>query len=153
MYPAIIEKCVAQKDQPCALNLISEAIKQLRRAETTVAAPPAGVPASAIATSKEVDPVLMSLSKLAKLILPINETLALEVLDEMIAAANRSEIDTAEGRTGFETDVFKVFAAKNETETLLAAQTLKDRLRRIVSLAAVYKWKAEGVKQEEQVSR
>jgi alkylhydroperoxidase/carboxymuconolactone decarboxylase family protein YurZ len=89
----------------------------------------------------------MGLNKLAKLILPIDETLALEVLNEMIAAANRSEASTEQGGTGFEADIFKAFAAKNEAQSLLAAQTLTDRLRRIVSLAAVYKQRAEKLTQ------
>jgi hypothetical protein len=40
----------------------------------------------------------MSLSKLAKLIVPLDESLALEVLGEMIAAANRSEVEIRGGR-------------------------------------------------------
>jgi hypothetical protein len=153
VYPVIIEKCIAKKDQPCASNLVSEAVRQLKQADGTPAAPPPGMPTSVIASRKEADPVLLSLSKLAKSILPINEGLALEVLNEMVAAANRSEVDTKQGRTGFETDVFKAFAAKNETQSLLAAQNLEDRLRRIVSLAAVYKWKAEGLARKEQVGQ
>lgn len=153
VYPVIIEKCIARKDQPCASNLVSEAVRQLRQADVTPAAPPPGMPASVIASRKEADPVLMSLGKLAKLILPINEGLAMEVLNELVAAANRSEVDTGQGRTGFETDVFKAFAAKNETQSLLAAQGLEDRLRRIVSLAAVYKWRAEGLARKEQATQ
>ncbi len=147
VYPVVIEKCVANKDHACALGLVARAVGQLKQADTAPATPPAGIPASAIASSKEFDPVVMSLGKLAKLILPLDEALALEVLGEMIAAANRSEIDTGQGRTGFESDIFRAFAAKNEAQTLLAARTLEDRLRRIVSLAAVYKRRAEELKQ------
>lgn len=153
VYPAIIERCVAKKDQPCASNLVLQAVRQLKQADTTPTTPPDGIPASAIPTSKEVDPVLLSLSKLAKLILPLAETLALEVLNEMVAAANRSEVDTDQGRIGFESDVFKAFAAKDETQSLLVAQTFKDRLRRIVSLTAVYKWKAEELTQKGRLSQ
>lgn len=144
-YPALVEKCAAKKDRPCASRLVSQAVRQLKQSDATPATPLPGIPASAIPTRKEVDPVLMSLSKLAKLILPIDGALAAEVLTEMIAAANRSEVDTGQGRTGFETDVFGAFAAKNEAEAVLAAQTLEDRLRRIVSLAAIYKWRAGGL--------
>jgi hypothetical protein len=84
---------------------------------------------------------------LTELVLPLDEALALEVLDETVAAANRSEINTDEGRTGFEADVFKLFAAKNESRSVLAAQTLKNHFTRIVSLAAVYKWKAKALEQ------
>lgn len=143
VYPLIIERCVSKKDRPCAANLVVKAVRQLKQADTTPATPPAGIPASAVAGSKEADPVLMSLNKLAKLTLPIDETLALEVLNEMVTAANRSEAGTEQGGVGFEADIFKAFAAKNEAESLLAAQTLTDRLRRIASLAAVYKQRAE----------
>lgn len=146
VYPAITEKCIGKNDQPCASRLVSQAVRQLKQADTTPATPPPGMPASVIAGTKEADPVLMSLSKLAKQILPLDEPLALEVLDEMVAAANRSEIATEMGRTGFEADIFKAFAAKDEARSLLAAQTLKDRLSRIVSLAAIYKYQAERLK-------
>jgi nucleotide-binding universal stress UspA family protein len=95
----------------------------------------------------------MSLSKLAKLILPLDESLAREVLNELVEAANRSEVDTDQGRTGFESDVFKAFAAKDNAQSLIVAQTFKDRLRRIVSLATVYKWTAEGLTQKGRVSK
>jgi hypothetical protein len=153
VYPAIIEKCIARKDHACASTLVTQAVRQLRQSDKTLATPPPGIPASALATSREVDPVLTSLGKLAKLLLPVDETPAREVLDEMIAAANRTEVVTDDGRTGFEADVFKSFAAKNETRTLLAAQTLKERLRRIVALASVYQWKAEGLLTEAQARR
>lgn len=143
VYPTITEKCVVKREQACASRLVSQAVRQLKQADTTPATPPPGMPASVIVGAKEADPVLMSLSRLAKQILPLDEVLALEVLDELVAAANRSEIGTEMGRTGFEADVFKAFAAKDEARSLLAAQTLKDRLSRIVSLAAVYKFKAE----------
>jgi hypothetical protein len=143
LYPFVIEKCIAKKDRACATSLVLQAVRQLRQDDGTPATPPDGIPAAAIATSKEADPVLMSLSKLAKLVVRLDESLALEVLGEMIAAANRSEVDTDQGRTGFDADVFKDFAARNETQAVLSAHTLKDRLRRIVSLTMIYKRKAE----------
>lgn len=146
VYPTITGKCIGRRDQPCASRLVSQAVRQLKQADATPATPPPGIPAALMAGAKEADPVLMSLSRLAKQILPLDEVLALEVLDEVVAAANRSQIDTEMGRTGFETDIFKTFAAKDEARSLLAAQTLKDRLSRIVSLAAVYKFQVERLK-------
>src|SRR5205085_10329146 len=93
-------------------------------------------------TSRELDPVLLSLSKLAKAVLPINESLAFEVLDEAVRTANVSEMDTGQGRTGFDADLFKQFAAKNDARTRQAAETFKDPLRRIVALAAIYEQQA-----------
>lgn len=143
VYPVIIGKCVVNKDQSCATVSVYQAIKQLKSADTLSPMPPAGIPSPVVATSRELDPVLSSLSKLAKAVAPVNEILALEVLDEMVLAANRSQIDTGQGRTGFDVDVFSMLASKNELRARQAAETLKDPLRQIVALATIYQWKAE----------
>ena len=114
VYPEVVGRCVAKKDQPCALRLVTQAVAQLKRADATLPPPPPGIPAAALPDGKEFDPVLVGLSRLAKLILPVDEALGREAVGEMIAAANRSELDTEQGRTGFEPDVFKIFAARNE---------------------------------------
>jgi len=143
VYPVIISKCVERKDHSCATGIVYQAMKQLKRADTAPLTPPAGISASVVATTQDFDPVLASLGKLAKSVFPINELLALEVLDEMIVAANHSEMDTGQGRTGFDVDVFRKLASSNETRTRQAAETLSDPLRRIVALATIYQWKAK----------
>lgn len=143
VYPVLINKCVARKDQTRAIDLTYRAVRQLKRADIAPLTPPAGLPTPVIATSRERDSVLLSLSKLAKAVVTINDVLALEVLDEMVVTANRSEVETGQGRTGYETDVFKKLAAKNETRVRQAAETLQDPLRQIVALAAIYQWKAD----------
>jgi hypothetical protein len=143
VYPVIIEKHIAAKDRAGASALVMQAVSQLKRADSAPATPPAGIPAAAVASGAEFDPVLAGMSRLAKLVLPIDEALAFDVLDETIAAANRSTVDSAYGRVGFEAEVFKTFAAKDEQRSLFAAQTIKDRLRRIASVAAVYESVAE----------
>jgi hypothetical protein len=40
IYPVVIEKCVAKKDQACATSLVSQAVRQLRQADATPATPP-----------------------------------------------------------------------------------------------------------------
>ena len=145
VYPAIIERCVARKDQACAMNLAYQATRQLKKADTAPPAPPAGIPASAMADSQEFDPVVMSLGKLAVSVAPMSETLALEILDETVGAANRSVVDTAQGRTGFDPGIFRTLAPKNETRVLQAANDLKDTLRQVTALAAIYQWKAEDL--------
>ncbi len=149
VYPVLINKCGASKDVACASALLYQAMKQLKRAETAPATPPAGIPASAFMTTKELDPVLSSLSKLAQAVLPINEALGFEALDEAVQAANVSEMDTGQGRTGFDADVFKQFAAKNEAHMRQAAETFKDPLRQIVALAAIYQRQAEELTKQE----
>ncbi len=61
----------------------------------------------------------------------------------MVQAANRSELDTSQGRTGFDADVFKQLAAKNELRAEQAALNLKDELRQIVARASIAQWKAK----------
>ncbi len=151
VYPVLINKCGANKDVACASALVYQAMKQLKRADTAPATPPAGIPASAFMSSRELDPLLSSLSKLAQAVLPINESLGFEVLDEAVRAANVSEMDTKQGRTGFDAAVFKQFAAKNEAHVRQAAETFKDPLRQIVALAAIYQRQAEELTKREQV--
>ena len=151
VYPALIAKCGASKDAVCASALVYQAVKQLKRAETTPPTPPAGIPESAFVTSRELDPVLVSLGKLAQAVLPINESLGFEVLDETVQTANKSEMDTGQGRTGFDADVFKQFAAKDEVRARQAAETFKDPLRQIVALAAIYQWQATELTKQEAI--
>lgn len=143
VYPLIINKCAAKKDTQCTTVAFYQALRQLKKSDATPNAPPAGIPASVVPTSKEFDPVLSSLSKLAKAVAPISDEFALEALDEMVQAANRSELDTSQGRTGFDADVFKLLAAKNELRAQQAALNLKDELRQIVARASIAQWKAK----------
>ncbi len=143
VYPLIINKCAAKKDQQCTTTAFYQALRQLKKSDVTPNAPPAGIPASVVPTSKEFDPVLSSLSKLAKAVAPVSDEFALEALDEMVQAANRSEVDTSQGRIGFDADVFKLIAAKNEPRAQQAALNLKDELRQIVALATIDQWKAK----------
>lgn len=102
-----------------------------------------GVPASLIPTTREFDPVALSLCKLAKAVAPLDGALALSVLDEVVRAANRSEVDTAQGRTGLEMDVFKKLAVVDETRVYQSALGLKQRLPRVVALASLGQWRAQ----------
>ncbi len=143
VYPVIINKCVAKRDQSCVTASVYQAMKQLKRANTELIAPPAGIPASVVPGSREFDPVSLSLSRLAKAVAPVNETLALEVLEEMVRAANRSNVDMGQGRIGFDVDVFKKLAPTDEARVRQDAAALNDPLRQIIALAAIYQWKAE----------
>jgi hypothetical protein len=145
VYPPLLKACVASKDQACPARLVYQAVRQLKRADTTPPTPPAGIPASAVPTKRELDRVLLSLSQLAAQVAPVSDALALELLDEIVEAANRSELDTGHGRTGFDAAVFKLLAAKNEPRARQAAEGFKDRLRRIVALSSIYQVKAEAL--------
>lgn len=138
VYPVLINKCLANKNQVCANDSVLQGVKQLKHADTKLPARPAGQPTSSAVSDREVDPVLLSLSKFAKAITPINEALAWDILDELVLSATRSQVDTSQGRIGFEGDIFKLLAQKNETRAYQAANNLKDRLERIVALANIY---------------
>jgi hypothetical protein len=142
-YPVIIEKCISNKDKPCATNMVYQATRQLKQADVTPPTLPPGVPASVLADSREFDPVLSSLCKLAQLILPINDSLAFDVLNDMVVEANASEVDTGQGRAGFDAGLFKSIAQKDEMRARQSALSFKDTLRQVISLAAIYRWKAE----------
>jgi hypothetical protein len=148
VYPVIINKYVASKDHSSATLVIYQAIKQLKRANTEPAIPPAGIPSSAIVTSRELDPVLLNLSKLTKEVISMDETLALEILDETVRSANASNMDTGQGRTGIDIDVFRKLTPKNEIRVRQAAESLKDPLRRIVALAVIYQWEARELEKK-----
>jgi hypothetical protein len=144
VYPLIVARYAANKDQVGASAATHQAMRQLKNANSKPSGtPPFGMPAAFMLSAREMDPLLSGLVKLANAVLPVDSLLAAEVVDEMVDVANRSELDTKQGRTGFENDVFSKLADKDEIRARSAAENLKDRLRRIVALAAIYKWKAK----------
>ena len=104
-------------------------------------------------TSRDFDFVLKSLGSLASAVISLKDELALDVLDEMVIAANHGELDTGQGRTGFETSLFKKLAEKNEERTAAAAIQFQDSLRQIVALAAIDQWKADKLVKAEALIR
>ncbi|HMG74644.1 MAG TPA: hypothetical protein VK582_14180 [Pyrinomonadaceae bacterium] len=143
VFPIIAGKCATKKDETCARDSVAQAIKQLRNADLTPNASPPGVPASIMGTSRDFDPVLAGLGSLASAVMSAKDDLAFDVLDELVIAANHSKLDTSEGRTGFETSLFKKLAEMNEGRVNLAAMQLKDPLSQIVALAAIDQWKSD----------
>ena len=146
VYPLIVQGYAKDRNSAAASATVQQAIQQLKKADTK----PAStlffeMPASDAPTSAEVDPLLSSLGKLAQAILPIDSLLASEVVDEMVTRANASSIDTTQGRTGIDSHIFSTLAARDEIRARTAAENFKDRLRRIVALAAIYQWKAKSL--------
>jgi len=113
-------------------------MKKLKKANNKMPTPPTGLPTSSMPDEQEVDPVLLSLSKLAELISPVNEQLAWDVLNEVVQSANRSKLDTSQGHIGFEPNVFRRLSERDDARTYQVANELKDRLERIVALANIY---------------
>jgi hypothetical protein len=151
VFPIIAGKCAAKNDEGCARDAVNQAVKQLKKADVTPFAPPPGVPASIMGSNKDFDPVLRSLGSLAAAVISLKADLALDVLDELVMAANHSDLDTAQGRTGFETSLFKKLAEKDEARTTAAAIQLQDPLRQIVALAAIDQWKSDKIAAEEKL--
>ncbi len=146
VYPRIIEQHAINKDPASASAAVQQALKQLRTASSKPVSPSAqsfGMPAEFAPTAIEVDGILATLGKLAKALIPIDSLLASEIVDELVKSANESKIDTSQGRTGMDSDLFKTLAAKDEVRARSSAEGFKDRLRRIVALAAIYQWKAQ----------
>lgn len=145
VYPLIVQGYVAKKDQTGASAAVHQAMQRLKAANTQPVSSSirAGMPVEFRPTANEIDGVLSAMTKLAKAVLPIHSLLASEVIDDVVARANASQIDTSQGRTGFDSDLFKSLASKDEIRARSAAESFKDRLRRIVALAAIYQWKAK----------
>jgi hypothetical protein len=153
VYPVLIGRCIANKDQSCATSLTYQAIKQLKRANTSPPTPPEGIPATVFASNLEFDPVLSGLANLALSVMPLNETLALEVLTEVASTADSSKVDTGQGRIGFNATIFKKLAPKNETRVRQVAESFKDPLRQLVALAAIYQWKIEELSKRDKAKQ
>ncbi len=151
VFPVIAGKCAAKDDDACARDAVNQAVRQLRKADVTPFTPPPGVPASFFGTKRDRDPVLSSLGSLVSSVLSVKDELALDVLDELVSAANHSELDTSQARIGFETSLFKKLAAKNEERTTAVALQLQDPLRQIVALAGIEQWKADKFAAEEKL--
>ena len=101
------------------------------------------MPAEFAPAVTENDGMLSALGKLAGAVLPVDALLGAEIVDDVVTRANNSQIDTTQGRTGIDSELFKNFASKDEVRAHSAAQSFKDRLRRIVALAAIYQWRAK----------
>jgi tetratricopeptide (TPR) repeat protein len=142
VYPALIGKCVSDKDQTCAASLMVQAMKQLKSSDTIPWTPLAGTPTAILTTNRDFDPILEGMAKLTLAVVPISYEIALIGLGETVAAANVSQLDTAQGRVGFDVSIFKKLAPKNESRVRQEAESFKDSLRRIISLVAIYQWKA-----------
>ena len=152
VYPVIVEGHAEKKDQTAASTAVHQAMRQLKNANTKPASgsSQSGMPPEFAPSASERDGTLSTLGKLAQAILPIDSLLAAEIVDDIVTRANSSQIDTTQGRTGIDSQIFKNLAAKDEVRARSAAENFKDRLRRVVAVAAIYQWKA---KQLEHVSR
>ena len=131
VYPVIIQAYANNKDQAAASAAANEAVKQLERVN-----------------KKSSEAVLVTLGELAAAVLTVDTLLAAEIVDDIVAKANRTPMDTTQGRTSIDGKLFSTLASKDDVRARSAAQSFKDRLQRIVALAAVYQWKAKELDSE-----
>lgn len=153
VFPMIAGKCAAKDDGACARDSVNQAVRQLRKADSTPVAPPAGVPASFMGTSRDFDLALTCLGNLMAAVVSLKDDLALDLLDELVVSANHSTLDTGQGRTGFETSLFKQLAEKNEERAAAAAMQFQDHLRQVIALAAIDEWKVDKLIKAELASK
>lgn len=150
VYPVLLKKCLSAENKWRATPLVYQAIKQLKKADTSPMRPPPGMPETMIA-ARVIDLIPSSLSKLAQLVVEVDEALAFAVLDETVIATNKSSMDSSEGRAGFDLDVFKQLAPRNEARVHQAAEDLTDHFRQIVALAAINQWKASELEKKSRI--
>ena len=145
VYPLLVEGYGKNADQVSAAATVRQAMRQLKNAntKTTSSNPQFGMPSDFAPSAAERDGALSTLGKLAKSILPMDTLLAAEIVDELVVRANASQIDTSQGRTGIDSELFRSLAGKDEVRARNAADSFKDRLRRVVALAAIYQSKAK----------
>lgn len=139
---------IAKSDKPAQkISLGYRALEQLRRASNQPENSPM-MPAGLGPTGREIDPKLSSLSKLFLIIVSLDDDLAQSVLQETILAMNRTDVDSNQGRLGFDLTLFKEATAKNQLRAEQAAGSISDPLRRIVALAAIDKGKIDTLNKD-----
>jgi hypothetical protein len=129
-YSAMIERARLVKDNALVSNLAYEAVKRLKKTEDVSSLPQA-------------------YNRLIKATAPYDSTLAVEMLEDMVRAINLSNFDAADITLRFNPSVFADLAPANEVRVRQAAENLTDRLRRISSLVAIYRWKAKEITRPE----
>jgi hypothetical protein len=127
VYPRLIESLIKQKEETEAQRLVSDALRIL-------------------ADNPDSKRRSLSLSTLAGLVLPLNQTMAIEILNQAVLSANRSDRTSPEiYKPDFETKVFSTLAEKREPEAVQIAFDLKDDLQRIFALNAIYQTRAKKI--------
>jgi len=149
VYPTLISKCFAKKDQLCANTLVSQALRQIKTSDLSPPVSPEGIPASAVVSDQRVDPVLSFIAKLALEVFPYNADLAFDMVNELVSATNAHPIDAEQGQTVFDMNIFKQLARKDEFRTEQAAYSLRNRVQQVLALTAIYQSKAERLSQKQ----
>lgn len=142
-YSILIPK--ADKDNAHKVFLAYRALDQLRKATAIPLPLPSGVPTQLTPSASVNDLRLSALNKLFFLAGSLDDELMQAILQETIQAINRTEVDSGQGRLGFDANVFKQVMSKDQVQAEQAANALTDPLRRIVALAVIIKCKIESI--------
>jgi len=153
VYVGLILKCIANKDDSLAQDLMIQAMKQLKSSNSLATRGPLDMPVTLAPTSRDIDPILDGMAKLTIAISSSSFDVALLGLGEIVTRANQSEIDTAQGRPGFDITIFKKLVPKDESRVRLAAESFKDPVRRLLSLAVINQWRASSISEREKALR
>lgn len=153
VYPAMIRKCAATKDQMCIVDAFYQGIRQLKRADPSPITLPRGTPASIKPSEQEFDPTVLSLGRLAKAIAPADDVLAFQALDEMVDQANHSKVDSSQGYLPFDLDVFNLLTTKDEERMVQEALKLEDPLWQIVALATINHLRVSEIIRQDQLRK
>lgn len=147
VYSALVNKC--GKDQSCKLPLLYKALNQIKAAVSMAPIAPDNVPATLTMTKRELDTKLSSLSKLAVLAATVDDNLARDAFADVVSAINRTTVESALGRLGFDVELFSLCAQKDEGYAQSLAAGVTDSLRRIAAFSAIDEWKAKELKKKE----
>lgn len=140
VYRALVERAVAAKDRARATRLVYQAMQQVEKADTSAPLPPPGVPA--LPSDGRFNPLLTFTARLATDLLPLGDELPFDVLDRLVSFANAAPLEPERAQLGFDLGVFKKLAPRNEERVRQAAYALRNRVQRVLALAALCQWRA-----------
>jgi hypothetical protein len=150
VYTLLIEKNVLFGNKLHAHELMSEV---LTRIDTPVdSEKPSSTSVKTERGQNSFDPRLAALNKLTRTVKGLDESLQLQFLDAMVAAANRSALDTSLGITGIDYELFGRVALGKPEQARKSALDFQDPLRRILALSSIADAKAKQTKTKPQPS-
>jgi len=147
VYAALINNC--GEDKLCKLPLLNKALKQIKAAESVPVIAPENTPAGLITTQRELDTKLSFLSKLAVIAATVDDTFTRAALADVVSAINHTTVDAELGRLGFDVELFRLCAQKDEVYAQSLALGVTNSLRQIAALSAIDEWKAKELKKKE----
>jgi hypothetical protein len=150
-YPPLIKRLIKDKDTSSAALLTGEAVRLLKRAEETKAEGGYYLPSAlaGLVRPPKGSRLPQAISELAATIAPANDSLAFELAEELVRAANKFDAFTENGNPGFNAELFKALAERDQSRARQSAEGFNDRLQRITALARIHRLRAERLTQQQ----